>query len=527
MVEFQMLMVLFLSSLLLYLLFVVFKFLHKAWWAPIWMQRFMVSQGIKGPSYKFLHGNTKEILSLRQESGSKPMGLSHNIFPRLQPHFHLWTKLYGGNFLFWNGTKAQLFTTDLDLIKDVLNNKNGAYTKTESKGFLRSLVGEGLVMAEGDKWVKLRKLSNRAFHGESLKNMVPAMIASVETMLEKWKEYEYEDKEVEVLEEFRVLTSEVISRTAFGSSYLEGKHMFDMLTELSLIADRNALMIRFPGVSKIMRTSDDIEAEKLEKGMRDSVLELVKQREEKVAKGEVNDFGSDFLGFLVKANHEESGGNKVISAQELVDECKTFYLAGHETTRNLLAWTVLLLAIHDDWQAKARKEVLEIFGQQVPNSDGIARLKTMTMIINESLRLYPPASLVIRKVRRKVQVGKLVLPTNIELSIPILALHHDPNIWGPDVDLFNPERFSEGVAKATKNNTTAFIPFGFGPRTCVGLNFATTEAKITLCMILQRYSFTLSPAYIHSPTTLITTRPKHGVQSYENGDPMPSRMEHI
>ncbi|KAK6931096.1 Cytochrome P450, partial [Dillenia turbinata] len=511
MVEFQMLMVLFLSSLLFYLIFVIFKFLHKAWWAPIWMQRFMGSQGIKGPSYKFLHGNTKEILSLRKESGSKPMGLSHNTFPRLQPHFHLWTKLYGGNFLFWDGTQARLFTTDLDLIKDVLYNKNGAYTKTNIEGFLKKLL-EGLVMAEGDKWVKLRKLSNRAFHGESLKNMVPAMIASVETMLQKWKEYEYEGKEVEVLEEFRVLTSEVISRTAFGSSFLEGKQIFDMFMEWSHILDRNLYKIRFPGISKIIRTSDDIKAEKLEKGMWDSVLELVKKREEKVAKGEMNDFGSDFLGFLVKAYHEESGGNKVISAQELVDECKTFYGAGHETTTNLLAWTVLLLAIHDDWQEKARKEVLEIFGQQVPNSDGIARLKTMTMIINESLRLYPPANAVARNVRRKVQVGNLVLPSDIELCIPILALHHDPNIWGPDVDLFNPERFSEGVAKATNNNTTAFLPFGLGPRTCVGLNFATTEAKITLSMILQRHSFTISPAYVHSPTAVLTTRPKRGVQ---------------
>ncbi|KAK6931100.1 Cytochrome P450, partial [Dillenia turbinata] len=411
-----------------------------------------------------------------------------------------------GNFLFWDGTRAQLFTADLDLIKDVLYNKNGAYTKTKIEGFFKRLLGEGLVMAEGDKWVKLRKLSNRAFHGESLK--------SVETILEKWKEYEYEGKKVEVSEEFRVLTSEVISRTAFGSSYLAGKHIFDILTKLSLMADRNAYKIRFPGIwiiSKIMRTSDDIEAEKLEKGMWDSVLELVKKREEKLANGEVNDFVSDFLGFLVKANHEESGGNKVISAQELVDECKTFYLSGHETTKNLLAWTVLLLAIHDDWQAKARKEVLEIFGQQVPNSDGIARLKTMTMIINESLRLYPPAGSVTRKVRRKVQVGNLVLPTNIELSIPILALHHDPNIWGPDVDLFNPERFSEGVVKATNNNTTAFLPFSLGPRNRVGLNFATTEAKITLSMILRRYSFTLSPAYVHSPTVVLTTTRKHGV----------------
>ncbi|PON97256.1 Cytochrome P450, E-class, group I, partial [Trema orientale] len=101
---------------------------------------------------------------------------------------------------------------------------------------------------------------------------------------------------------------------------------------------------------------------------------------------------------------------------------------------------------------------------------------------------------------------------NIDFFVPILALHHDPQIWGEDVLLFKPERFSEGVAKATNDNTAAFIPFGMGPRTCVGFSFAIIEAKIALTMILQRYSFTLSPAYVHSPVQILTTRPQYGVQ---------------
>ncbi|KAK6931374.1 Cytochrome P450 [Dillenia turbinata] len=507
--EFKTMIILCLSTLFLYLLFIILRFLHKAWWAPIRLQKFMGSQGIKGPSYKFLHGNTKEILTMRKESRSRPMDLSHNIFPRLQAHVHLWNKLYGTNFLFWFGPQAQMVTTDLELVKDILENKNGAHSKAKTRGFLKKILGDGLVVAEGEKWVKLRKLANHSFHAESLKNMVPAMIASVERMLEKWKEYE--GKEAEVYEEFKVLTSEVISRTAFGSSYLEGKNIFDMLMELSVILVRNAYKIRFPGISRILRTSDDIESQKLERGIWDSVLQLVKKREEKVVKGEVDNFGTDFLGLLVKANHDPEE-RKRISVEDLVDECKTFYIAGHETTASLLSWTVLLLAIHDDWQEKARKEVLDIFGQQIPNSDGIARLKMMNMIINETLRLYPPVISIIRKTRREVRTGKLILPADMELAIPVLALHHDPNIWGQDADLFKPQRFSEGVAKATNNNAAAFLPFGLGPRTCVGLNFATVEAKITLSMILQRYSFTLSPAYVHSPTTLLTIKPEHGVQ---------------
>lgn len=136
----------------------------------------------------------------------------------------------------------------------------------------------------------------------------------------------------------------------------------------------------------------------------------------------------------------------------------------------------------------------------------------MNMIINETLRLYPPAIGVSRKVDKEVHLGKLILPANMLLQISSLAIHHDPQIWGEDVNDFKPERFSEGVAKATKNNVAAYFPFGIGQRTCVGMNFAITEAKIALTMILQRYAFTLSPAYVHSPFLLITNRPQHGVQ---------------
>lgn len=136
----------------------------------------------------------------------------------------------------------------------------------------------------------------------------------------------------------------------------------------------------------------------------------------------------------------------------------------------------------------------------------------MNMIIEESLRLYPPVPAIKRKVKKEVRLGRLTLERDLELYISPLALHHDPQIWGEDVEQFKPERFEGGVAKATKNTAAAFLPFGFGPRTCVGLNFAIVEAKIALAMILQRYAFTLSPTYLHSPIQTFMVRPQHGVQ---------------
>ncbi|KAL4639820.1 hypothetical protein ACB092_03G245800 [Castanea dentata] len=230
-----------------------------------------------------------------------------------------------------------------------------------------------------------------------------------------------------------------------------------MLMKLALIASRNAFKLRFPGISKIYKTNDEIESEELVKGIHNTILEIIKKREEKVMTGEGNSIGGDFLQLLVEAHHDTNASLK-ISIEDLVDEYKTFYIAGQETTSTLLAWTIFLLAIHTDWQEKARKEVLNLFGKQNPNPDGITKLKIMGMIINESLRLYPPVIAITRKVEREVRLGKLTLLANLLLYIPTLALHHDPKIWGEDVHLFKPERFSEGIAKASNNNIAAFFP---------------------------------------------------------------------
>ncbi|PPD99737.1 hypothetical protein GOBAR_DD03209 [Gossypium barbadense] len=441
-----------------------------------------------------------------QEAFIKPMALTHAIFPRVMPHVYSWINKYGKSYLSWNGVRPQLVITDPEIVKEVLRNSEKAFPKGKPTNFFEkmldkmTILGDGLVTTESEKWARQRKLANYAFHGKSLKNMIPAVVVSVETMLEKWKGRE--GKEMEVFQEFTLLTSEVISRTAFSSSYLEGEKIFDF---------RNVFKTRLPIISRFWKSSDEIESDKLAKMIYDSVMKIVKKREEKVVTGEADSFGNDFLGLLVNAYHDLDENNK-LSIQDLVDECKTFYFAGQETTNSLLAWTILLLAVHTDWQEKARREVIEIIGKGNPNSEGIAKLKTITMIINETLRLYPPATGTIRKVEREVRLGKLVLPTDLEVNIRIMALHHDPDLWGDDVHLFKPERFAEGISKATNYNAAAFFPFGLGPRSCVGMSFAITETKIALSMILQRYTFTLSPTYVHSPLPLITLKPQHGIQ---------------
>ena len=131
------------------------------------------------------------------------------------------------------------------------------------------------------------------------------------------------------------------------------------------------------------------------------------------------------------------------------------------------------------------------------------------MILNESLRLYPPIIATIRRAKADAKLGVYKIPRGTELLIPILAVHHDQAIWGNDVNEFNPARFSEGVARAAKH-PVGFIPFGLGVRTCIGQNLAILQAKLALSIIIQRFSFRLAPTYQHAPTVLMLLYPQYG-----------------
>ena len=131
------------------------------------------------------------------------------------------------------------------------------------------------------------------------------------------------------------------------------------------------------------------------------------------------------------------------------------------------------------------------------------------MILLEALRLYPPAAILTRMIHKKTQFAEFSLPAGAEISLPTILVHHDKELWGDDATQFKPERFSDGVAKTTKNKLIYF-PFGGGARICIGQNFAMMEAKLALALILQHFTFELSPSYAHAPSSKITLQPQFG-----------------
>lgn len=137
----------------------------------------------------------------------------------------------------------------------------------------------------------------------------------------------------------------------------------------------------------------------------------------------------------------------------------------------------------------------------------------VTMILQEVLRLYPPTSMALRAVSKKTKLGNWVIPAWVQITIPIILHQQDPAIWGEDATQFKPERFAEGVSNATKSKiSSAFMPFSGGARICIGHNFAMVEAKIAIAIILQSFSFDLSPSYVHAPELFFLLRPQYGAK---------------
>ncbi|XP_057827265.2 cytochrome P450 734A1 [Cryptomeria japonica] len=488
------------------------KVARDIWWTPLQIKKYFEAQGIGGPPYKLLYGNAPDIVKMAAEESSKPSLSGHNITPRVLPAFHQWGKIYGKDYVYWFGTEPRLFLPHPELVKEVLSNKFGHYEKIK----FAQAGAQGLPGLEGEEWAKHRRILNPAFHMEALKGMIPLIAESGTNMCREWRNLISSGaNEIDVFKEFSVLTSDVISRTAFGSSYAEGNYIFRLQAQQIFLIFERIRRVYIPG-SRFLPTKDNRLGWWLDREIKRCILQVIEGRERNAGIGNSSDYGTDLLGLMMNSNKKQGGGklqdNMSMTIDDIIAECQIFYIAGQETTTILLTWTMVLLGMHQDWQDRARREVLEVCGKnEFPNADAVNGLKIMGMIFNESLRLYPPIVALNRQPVKPMKLGKVSIPAGTQLQIPILAMHHDPLLWGNDVHEFNPERFSQGISKAAKH-PMAFMPFSLGPRICIGQNFALLEAKVVLAMILQRFSFVISPHYIHAPVHSFSLKPKYGAQ---------------
>ncbi|XVF49277.1 hypothetical protein PTKIN_Ptkin03bG0255700 [Pterospermum kingtungense] len=477
------------------------------WWRPRKIEEHFARQGIRGPPYHFFVGNMKELVCMMLKASSQSMPCSHNILPRVLSFYHHWKKIYGATFIIWFGPTVRLTVSDPDLIREIFTSKSDLYEKNEAHPLIKQLEGDGLLSLKGEKWAHHRKIITPTFHMENLKLLVPVVAQRVSDMLDKWSAMSSGsgEIEIEVCEWFQTLTEDVITRTVFGCSYEDGKAIFGLQAQQMVLAAQAFQKVYIPGYS-YLPTKRNITCWKLDREIKKSLMKLIDNRKRNINIMQENGKGGakDLLGLMMQAS------NNNISVHDIIEECKTFFFAGKQTTSNLLTWTTVLLAMHPQWQVQAREEVLRVCGSRdIPTKVDFVKLKTLNMILNESLRLYPPTIATIRRAKADAELGGYMIPRGTELLIPILGVHHDQAIWGNDANEFNPGRFSEGVTRAAKH-PVGFIPFGLGLRTCLGQNLAILQAKLALSIILQRFSFRLAPTYQHAPTVLMLLYPQYG-----------------
>ncbi|KAI5057561.1 hypothetical protein GOP47_0027576 [Adiantum capillus-veneris] len=492
-----------------YCCFLLWKTLRSVLWVPWRTKRAFEKQGVKCLPYTPLLGSLPQISGMVKTANANPLPLtSHNAVLRIAPYLEVWKKAYGDIFVFWLGFKATIPITNPEHAKEILSNKFGHFKKLTVRPDCKDLGGESVASLEGERWAEHRRIVSPAFFVEKLKVMTGTMIDCIHATLDKWESQldGHVTKEIDVLEEFKVLTADIIAHTAFGSSYAEGMQVFKLQQKQQVIVAKRLRSIYIPGF-RFLPTPGNRYTWRLNKEIQDSIEHIINSRE--------NDHSTDdLLGILMAANRKELSGsqkNLSLSMKEIVDECKTFFFAGHETTASLMTWTTMLLAMNPEWQERAREEVFHVLSKESPTYNLLNSLKIVGMVLNESLRLYPPGSIIIRETVKNMTLGSLTIPANTLLMISVISLHCDPAFWGKGVLDFNPQRFAEGVGSACET-PFAFLPFSMGPRNCLGQNFAMVEARAILAMMLQRFRFSLSPGYTHCPTTVLTLQPQHGMQ---------------
>ncbi|KAJ3685045.1 hypothetical protein LUZ61_014209 [Rhynchospora tenuis] len=506
---------LFIGAFTLLLLWGATRALEWAWLRPRRLEWAMRKQGLCGTVYRSLAGDLKEITRLNKEVRAKPMQFSHDISPRVSPFQYRTIKQFGKLSFSWFGPYPRITIKDSGLVREILSNKFGHFEKQRFSR-LGQLLAAGLLNHEGEKWAKHRRILNPAFQVEKLKRMLPAFSTCCSELVDRWENSVGTNGsfELDVWPEMQNLTGDVISRAAFGSSYNEGRRIFQLQTEQAKCFTK-AVPTLFIPFNWYLRTENNKRMKQIAREVRALVMGIITKREKAIQKGETTK--DDLLGLLLESNTSQmeqngkSDSSLGLTIDEVIDECKLFYFAGQETTSVLLTWTLVVLSMHPEWQEKAREEVLQHFGRNKPDFDGLSRLKIVSMILFEVLRLYPPVVTLSRNTYKTTELGDVTIPPGVLLHLPILFIHHDPDIWGPDATEFKPTRFAEGISKATKNGQSAFFPFGWGPRICIGQNFALLEAKLGLSMILQHFKFELSENYQHAPYIVIfTVHPQHG-----------------
>ena len=394
-----------------------------------------------------------------------------------------------------------------DLIRTVLLDDADSFEKGEiARRTLGPGLGDSILIADGSRWRWQRRAVATLFRPERIREFLPEMVAAAERTRDRWHAMP-PGAEIDVAHEMMRTTFDVILRTMLPGrgnidtelmerSVTSGLESTSWIVALALV--RAPSWVPYPGIYRTRRDRKRLH----------SILEtLILEARQTPGNGD------DLLSHLMNATNPETG--RSMNTIDVRNNLMTFITAGHETTALALTWTLYLLSLNPEIEERVRGEIAAVTGGGRVRPSLIDELVYTNQVIQESMRLYPPAALIARAARRDIVLDNEQIRAGSTVYVPVYAVHRHEKLWS-EPDRFDPSRFEPEAAKAI--DRFCYLPFGAGPRTCIGQNFAQMEAVAVLASLLRSFRLTLRPGHRPEPRLRVTLRPAGG---------MPMRLQRL
>lgn len=405
---------------------------------------------------------------------------------------------YNGIFRVTSRFKKVIIVYEPEHIKHILQDNNRNYVKSFGYEVLKILLGNGLLTSEGDFWMKQRRLIQPAFSREKLMSLAKTMTDCVEELIAELEKKSSRGP-LNLQKEMMGLALNIVARSLFSSDV---KSLIEQVGENMDIANESAIeRIRDPfRLPQWVPLPYNIREKRAIKTLDEIILRIISQRRLSAEEH------ADLLGMMMAAKDEETGIG--MSDKQLRDEAMTLFLAGHETTALALTWLFYCLHHNPEAEEQVLREAKEILNGRTPEFSDLPKLDYTRQVIEETLRLYPPAWMVGRKALDDDEIGGFLVPEGYSVLMPTFFVHRNPKLWNAP-ERFDPSRFDK--EKMKERHRFAYFPFGGGQRLCVGNNFALMEMQLAVAMLVQKFRFRLADGFIPGLEPLITLRPKGGM----------------
>jgi len=394
------------------------------------------------------------------------------------------------------GPRRALLVYHPDAIEEILVTRNRDFVKSPGvRLLLRRLIGNGLFLAEGGFWLRQRRLVQPAFHRQRIAAYGEVMTAYTARRLSGWKEGDVFDVHAEMM----TLTQIIVAKTLFDADVSDESYAIAQTSNVLAeeFGTRLRSVVQF--IPDWVPTPANLRANRALHHLNQVVFRMV------AARRQTGEDRGDLLSMLLQAQDADDGSQ--LSNEQVRDEVMTLFMAGHETTAVTLSWSWYLLAQHPEVDAQLADELQTVLGERPPTVADLPRLKYAEMIVNESMRLYPPAYALARQAVNPSEIAGQSVAPGVVVIMPAWVVHRDSR-WFDDGEAFRPERWAGDLVRRLPR--FAYFPFGGGPRQCIGNAFATMEAVLILATIAQRFRLALEPGQQITPTPYITLRPEPG-----------------